>query len=238
MKHSMQRTLWALAAGGAMLWASAGVYAAGNWETMRQGSGRDDVNTWVRSVEGKSVKEFRGVVEVRATAWAALALLADTRNLGNWVFQGQFSEHPEGTPQDQAYLRFKGIWPSSDRDVSIRTTVTQQPDSSIVVDSRHVDNYPPQDGYVRMPYFHNVFRLTPLKGGWTKIEFDTLVDLGGMVPSWLANAVSTKAPLVTLQNMQQQLKKPQYQIKSGTELPQHYHRGAPFVLPAEHLKAE
>ncbi len=210
--------------------------AADTWETMRQAQGRDDVSTWVRPVEGMAVKAFRGVTELKANAWTVLALLADTPNLASWVFQGQRSEHPDGLPPEQAHLRFKGVWPASDRDVLIRTAVSQQPSGVIVVESRQVEGLPPSDCCVRIPFLRNVFRLTPLKGGWTRVEFETQIDLGGQVPAWLANLVSTKAPLVTLQNMHQQVKKAAYQGKTATDLPSFYHRGALFVLPEDHLK--
>lgn len=214
---------------------AAAAHAADDWNAMRQASGREDVSTWTRPVEGMAVKEFRGLTEVHANAWTVLAVLADTPNLANWVFQGDSSEHPASLPPDQARLRFKGIWPASDRDVVIRTVLSQQANALIVVDSSQVDGQPKQDCCVRIPFLHNVFRLTPLKGGWTRVEFDTLIDLGGMVPAWLANIVSTKAPLVTLQNLQQQVKKPAYQGKSADDLPTYYHHGATFVMPEDHL---
>jgi len=210
---------------------------ADDWDSLRQAQGREDVSTWVRPVEGMAVKAFRGVTEVRANAWSVLALLADTPNLANWVFQGKASEHPASQPPDQAWLRFKGVWPASDRDVTIRTNVSQQADAVIVVDSRQVDAQAAQACCVRITVLHNVFRLTPLRGGWTRVEFETLIDLGGLVPAWIANLVSTKAPLETLQAMQQQLKKAAYQGKSASDLPTFYHHGGSFVLPAEHLKA-
>ncbi len=210
---------------------------AEDWDSLRQAQGREDVSTWVRPVEGMAVKAFRGVTEVHANAWSVLALLADTPNLANWVFQGKTSEHPADQPPDQAWLRFKGVWPASDRDVTIRTTVSQQADAVIVVDSRQVDAQPAQACCVRITVLHNVFRLTPLRAGWTRVEFETLIDLGGLVPAWIANLVSTKAPLATLQAMQQQLKKAAYQGKSASDLPTFYHHGGTFVLPAEHLKA-
>jgi hypothetical protein len=210
---------------------------ADDWDSLRQAQGREDVSTWVRPVEGMAVKAFRGVTEVHANAWSVLALLADTPNLANWVFQGKASEHPASQPPDQAWLRFKGVWPASDRDVTIRTNVSQQADAVIVVDSRQVDAQAAQACCVRITVLHNVFRLTPLRGGWTRVEFETLIDLGGLVPAWIANLVSTKAPLETLQAMQQQLKKAAYQGKSASDLPTFYHHGGSFVLPAEHLKA-
>ncbi len=229
---------WAMAACTALVWATAqAAPQAPEWDSLRQAQGRDDVSTWVRPVEGMAVKAFRGVTEVHANAWSVLALLADTPNLSNWVFQGKASEHPASLPPDQAWLRFKGVWPASDRDVTIRTTVSQQPDAVIVVDSQQVNSQPVQDCCVRIPMLHNVFRLTPLRGGWTRVTFETQIDLGGMVPTWLANMVSTQAPLDTLQAMQRQLKKPAYQGKSANDLPTFYHHGSTFVLPEEHLQA-
>lgn len=211
-------------------------YANQDWEVARQGQGREDVSTWVRSVDGMAVKAFKGVTEVHQNTLTLLALLADIPGLRNWVYQCQSSVQPDKYSADHTYARFKGIWPASDRDVLFRSTVTQQADGSVVVDSQQVEGYPPQEGFVRMPYLHNTFRLVPLKGQWTRVEFETQVDLGGLVPTWLANAVSTKAPLVTLEGLKAQVGQARYQIKSVQELPVHYHKGKPVDLPAWHLQ--
>lgn len=230
------RPAWAVAA--AVMLASSSSWAEPRaWEPMNQAQGREAVNTWSRPVDGMTVKAFRGVTEVPYNVLSVLALLADTKALPNWVFQMQSAETPAGQSPDRVYARFKGIWPASDRDVLFRTSVTQGKDGVVLVESHQQDGMPAQDGYVRMPYLNNVFRLTPLDGGWTRVEFETTIDLGGLVPGWLANAVSTRAPLVTLQGMHQQLKKPAYQIKSPAELPGHYGRGF-LVLPERHLKAQ
>jgi len=210
--------------------------AAYDWELVQQGQGREDINTWVRSVDGMAVKAFKGTTEVHQTTLTVLALLADIPGLSNWVFHCQSSVQPDKYSADHTYARFKGIWPASDRDVLFRSTVTQQADGSVLVDSQQVEGYPPQDGFVRMPYLHNTFRLVPLKGSWTRVEFETQIDLGGLVPTWLANAVSTKAPLVTLQGLKRQVGQPRYQIKSADELPAHYHKGKPIELPQWHLQ--
>ncbi len=152
------------------------------------------------------------------------------------MYHCQSSIQPDKYSADHTYARFKGIWPASDRDVLFRSTVTQQADGSVLVDSLQVEGYPAQDGFVRMPYLHNTFRLVPLKGQWTRVEFETQVDLGGLVPTWLANAVSTKAPLVTLEGLKAQVGQARYQIKSVQELPTHYHTGKLIDLPASHLQ--
>ena len=221
---------------GAMVLACIGTTAsASDWEPMVQGQAREDIRTWVRDTEGMAVKAFRGVTEVHQPVLTVLALLADIPNLSAWVYQCQSSVQPSGWQADHTYARFKGIWPASDRDVLFQSTVTQQPDGTVVVASRQVVGYPAQDGFVRMPLLHNTFRLTPLKARWTRVEFETQVDLGGMVPTWLANMVSTKAPLVTLSGLRQQVNKPAYQIQDASELPTHYNKGQTVTLPAWHL---
>lgn len=211
-------------------------HAGNDWEPVRQGQGREDISTWVRSVDGMAVKAFKGVTEVHQSTLTVLALLADIPGLSNWVYHCQSSIQPDKYSADHTYARFKGIWPASDRDVLFRSTVTQQADGSVLVDSLQVEGYPPQDGFVRMPYLHNTFRLVPLKGQWTRVEFETQVDLGGLVPAWLANAVSTKAPLVTLEGLKAQVGQARYQIKSVQDLPAYYHKGKLIDLPAWHLQ--
>lgn len=213
-------------------------HAVSDWEPVHRDEAREGVNTWVRSVDGMAVKAFRGVTEVHQTTLTVLAVLADIPGLSNWVFHCQSSTQPEQYTADHTYARFKGIWPASDRDVLFRSTVMQQADGSVLVDSQQVAGYPLQDGFVRMPYLHNTFRLIPLKGQWTRVEFETQVDLGGLVPAWLANAVSTKAPLVTLEGLKKQVNLPRYQIKSVHELPAHYHKGKVIDLPASHLQPD
>lgn len=212
--------------------------AANAWEPMRTGQGREDVSTWVRTVEGMSVKAFKGQAEVHHTVPVVLAVLADIKGLPNWIYQCQHAEQLAGLSGDHTYARFRGIWPASDRDVLMRTTISQQDDGSVLVESRQASGHPEQDGFVRMPYLNNSFRLVPLKGGWTRLTFETQVDLGGMVPAWIANMVATKAPLVTIEGMQKQMKLPRYQIKSIDELPTYYLKGQPLVLPEQHLKVD
>jgi len=232
--------LWALLCQWALVLSMSVAQAApAAWEPVRKGEGREGVSTWVRPVPGLSLKAFRGVTEVPYTALAVLALIADIPNLDDWIYQCRSARQLDGLPPEQTYTRFKGIWPASDRDVLIETHVSQLDDGSILVDSVNVDGHPLDKDYVRIPGLHNSFKLTPLPGRWTRVEFDTQVDIGGMVPTWLANLVATDAPLRTLEGMHHELEdKDGYpKVKSVNDLPAYYLRGKPLVLPDVHLQA-
>lgn len=211
--------------------------ASTDWEsTGESGQGREAVKTWARSVDGMAVKAFKGVTEVHHTVPEVLSLLSDTANLPNWVFNVRQSMHLVGQPVAHLYLQFKGIWPASDRDVLVRRQASQLPSGVVLVETREVEGYPEQDGYVRMRLLRNTFKLTPLPGQWTRIEFETQIDVGGLIPAWIANIVSTKAPRVTLEGLHKQIQLPKYQGKTASDLPKGISKeGAVLKLPPEHL---
>jgi len=209
---------------------------ASEWQPMERAEARDGIRTWSRAVPGLAVKQFRGETEVPHSVLAVLALLADVPGMKHWVFQCDGAMQPTGLPPDRMYLTFKGLWPASPRDVLLRTRITQTADSVVHVVTQATEGMPVSDKHVRMPMLNNAFKLTPLPGEWTRIEFQTQVDLGGQVPTWLANLVSTRAPLVTLQGIHARLPQPAYQIRTTEPLPMHFYDGPKPFLPPGHLK--
>lgn len=208
-----------------LLMLSLNAAANDGWESIRQADERGEVSTWVRPVEGNPIKAFRGQVEVPYPMLTALAVLSDIPNFPAWVFQCHAAEMREAWGKEHARIMIKGIWPVSDRDVIVHSRLEQDPATlAITVYSRATDQVlPPQDGYVRLPALDNIFRLEPLPDGWTRITFQTFVDPGGSIPAWLANFVSTRAPLTTLRGMKEQMENEKYHIRSMEELP--------FTLP-------
>ncbi|MFZ4550501.1 MAG: START domain-containing protein [Aquabacterium sp.] len=222
--------------GALCLWAltTAPAQAAGEWQNIQSGANRRDaVQAWVREVDGSPVKEFRGQTEAHYSVLSTLALITDPRQMCAWIFQCASATQPSDRPADHVYLRFKGAWPTADRDLLARARIRQDSDGSIVVDSREVSDYPVQAGVIRIPHLRNQFRLTPLKGGWTRIEFRTRVDLGGQVPAWLANFVSTQAPIATLEAIHRQLAKQPQSERSLAGLPAYL--GSEVTIPPWHI---
>jgi hypothetical protein len=212
--------------------------APGGWRLMSQGEGREGVTTWSRRVDGLAVKAFRGSTDMHQTVPVILAVLADLPKLPLWIYQCQLARQLPGLPLNHTYVQFKGMWPAAERDVLMHSTVSQQDDGSILLESRQADGYALQDGFVRVPYLHNSFRLMPLKGGWTRLTFETQVDPGGLLPAWLINLVATQAPVITIDGLRRQARLPAYQIKSLDSLPTHYLKGRMLVIPPEHLQGD
>ncbi|MDF1821104.1 MAG: SRPBCC family protein [Alcanivoracaceae bacterium] len=208
------------------------------WDLVQEAESRNDVTTWTRKVEGFTLKAFKGQTEVPYSMLTVLAVIADVERFPDWVFQCEAARLLPEVGDNVAYVRIKGIWPVSDRDVATETVVTQDPETlSIELSTTAGDNlYPVQDDAVRIPALQNTFTLEPLDDGWTRITFDTFVDPGGYIPGWLANLVAVRAPRDSLNDMYTLMQEPTYHVTESNQLPDYFPQWQTLEYP-NRLKA-
>ena len=193
---------------------------AADWELNHEGTQRGDVTTYVRDVSGSPVKAFKGVVELNASLTSVLAALKAVDTFPEWIFQNKEAERLSIREKERIYMRFNGIWPVQDRDVVLLNSMSQKASGEIHLQSKNDEGVrESQEGVVRIPALDNHFLLMPLEDGWVRVTFETFVDPGGVVPVWLANLVSNKAPLVTLEGLKEQLQKPRFANATREDLP-------------------
>ena len=194
---------------------------AADWELNHEGSQRGAVTTYVREVSDSPVKAFKGVVELQTSATSVLAVITAVDTFEEWIFQSQGADRLSIKEKERIHMRFNGIWPVADRDVVLVNTLTQKADGEILLHSENAEGFKDkQQGFVRIPALDNQFVITPLADGWVRVKFETFVDPGGNVPVWLANLVSTRAPLVTLEGLKEQLQKPRFARATREDLPE------------------
>lgn len=195
---------------------TAPAYAQEEWDLVRSAKQRDDVMTWVRPVPGNALKAFKGQVEVPHSLLTVFAVLGDIERFPEWVYQCDQARQLSELGHDISYVHIAGIWPVDDRDVVTRTQITQSPDTLAIKVATVAANglMPLEKNTVRMPTLENSFIMEPLADGWTRITFETFVDPGGFIPSWLANVVAVRAPRDTLEGMYRLMDDAKYQINS------------------------
>lgn len=168
------------------------------WEVTSTGDEIGDVSTWRREVPGADVKQFRGEIIIEQPVLAVLLTIDTPEDLHKWVY---FCRASAAVPPDYSYMEYKGVWPVASRYVTVKSKSWIENDV-IYISTRNIDDAGPEhDNMVKLREFHNLFEITPLGEKLTKIRFTTFVDLAGRLPSWLANAVSSRAPYVTLSGM-------------------------------------
>ncbi|EKF75862.1 hypothetical protein A11A3_00170 [Alcanivorax hongdengensis A-11-3] len=198
----------------------AGPLWAADWEVNHQGNSPAEVTTYVRDVADSPVKAFRGQVQVAASMTSVLAVITAVDTFPQWVFQSKDARRIAVQGQEKLYMQFNGIWPVSDRDVVLGNTLSQDDQGVITLHSVNLSGVADKrSGYVRIPKLDNRFVLKPVSDGQVQVTFETYVDPGGRVPAWLANLVSTRAPLETLEGLQAQLKKPRFTDVQRGDLP-------------------
>lgn len=203
------------------LHATSAAIATEDWELVRHAKHRGDVSTWVRPLPGNSLKAFKGQIEVPFNMLTVIAIIGDVGRFPEWVYQCDYARLMPEFDYNISYIHIAGIWPVDDRDVVVRTSISQNPETLTIYVHTLADNglYPEQKNTVRLPALDNTFSMKPLSDGWTRVTFETFADPGGFIPAWLANMVAIRAPRDTLKGMRRLMSENKYQLSHPSELP-------------------
>ncbi|HEX6591948.1 MAG TPA: START domain-containing protein [Moraxellaceae bacterium] len=188
---------------------AAGRVAAADWQVAQHENG---LTIYTRSVEGQDLKDFRGIVRVKAPLQRVLQALVDVEAMPSWFFNMTEARllDSNGPAQSHIYFVIKGMWPVSDRDGVLRLQIRQDERTlAVTLDGRAApEHYPPMRTRVRIPRLQAGWTVTPVAPDETEIRLDGQADPGGSIPVWMANMVVVELPEVTLKNLRQQLEDP------------------------------
>ncbi|MDE5179501.1 START domain-containing protein [Vibrio fluvialis] len=164
-------------------------------------------------------KHRDGLVEIRAqmfvnTTYAAfMTLLEDSSNVPNWIDNVDSSRVLKQISDNEniVYTRFAAPWPARDRDMVTYSQFKQFAGALVLTIKDASDQYPEQEGFVRIKAVKATWTLEKLTNGMTHIDYTAFADPGGMLPNWLANKLSVSSAFNTFEGLRVQL--PDYQNK-------------------------
>ncbi|ELS8948387.1 START domain-containing protein [Vibrio fluvialis] len=164
-------------------------------------------------------KHRDGLVEIRAqmfvnTTYAAfMTLLEDSNNVPNWIDNVDSSRVLKQISDNEniVYTRFAAPWPARDRDMVTYSQFKQFAGALVLTIEDASDQYPEQEGFVRIKAVKATWTLEKLTNGMTHIDYTAFADPGGMLPNWLANKLSVSSAFNTFEALREQL--PKYQGK-------------------------
>ncbi|MBL4279318.1 START domain-containing protein [Vibrio fluvialis] len=164
-------------------------------------------------------KHRDGLVEIRAqmfvnTTYAAfMTLLEDSSNVPNWIDNVDSSRVLKQISDNEniVYTRFAAPWPARDRDMVTYSQFKQFAGALVLTIEDASDQYPEQEGFVRIKAVKATWTLEKLTNGMTHIDYTAFADPGGMLPNWLANKLSVSSAFNTFEALREQL--PKYQGK-------------------------
>lgn len=179
-----------------------------NWEKEFT---KDGITVYTKTNEGSNFKAFKGEILLESNINDLVSIILDVEKYANWcyrtssvrllkteenkIFYYYVSEAPLVIKDREAYLCSELIVDEKNN----TTTITMN-----VVNSTE----PVPNGFVRMPYSKGYWKFTSINKNKTFVTFQMHAEPGGMIPSWLANLVSTESPWVTLNNLRSITTKP------------------------------
>lgn len=189
----------------------------GEWRRIAVASDRQFQIYQRERVDG--LGEFKGVMRVRSSLSAFVAALRDTDRMSEWLYRSRLVRRvAQISPTESlTYSVTRMDWPMKDRDVVLRSVLSQDPVTlAVTVESRAEEGLmPPANGLVRMPRADSVWRFAPVGDGIVEVEFtghgDPGGSLGGAAGQWLVDLALWEAPLETLKGLRRIIVEPRYQ---------------------------
>ncbi|WP_373079116.1 START domain-containing protein [Zhongshania sp.] len=173
----------------------------GGWESIRVENG---IEVFSRPVKGVDYRELRGVTELQAPVSEILSFMKDISAIPKINPLIQKVYRLQGTSDATLiYMLMKMPWPVSDRDVIINRSFSEDKKLNSVVIREYAT-----DGLVAVK--PGVVRVTSMEQSWSlhaidecrvTIDFRSLADPAGAIPTSIVNRLSRDAPFTTLKNL-------------------------------------
>lgn len=181
------------------------------WEFIKS---NDGIEVYSRKSDDSPVKEIKVQKVMETTLSSLVALMKDVENHKNWTYANKkakiLEKHSEFSWIFYGYS--DAPWPVQDRDMVIHATLKQDSVTKVIKNEGECtpDYIPENEDVVRIPACHSLWTLAPLEDGKVLVSLEIQIDLGGSIPNWLINLVSSKGPYLTIKNMEDEVKKSPY----------------------------
>ncbi len=175
---------------------------AGEWELVYAG---ENLSVLRRDYAGSELDEIKGIVRIKASLNAVMALLKDADFNRNWVYRSGGARVLQDSGHTQAYVYgvVDAPLPMSDRDTVVRFDYQQDPVTrEITINITNFPDFvPTETGLIRVPTFGGFWKMKPQKDGWVEVIYQVYGDPGGWIPVWVANRAALVSVQETLRNM-------------------------------------
>lgn len=169
------------------------VQAQDKWELRRNENGI----TIYSQRKGKIVS-LHLLTEFNCTPAALESEIKNINNYTSWVYGNKRSGIIKKVDDDNIiyFTEAHLPWPIQDRDLvlelNVKPATATNPLTFTVKSISGV--LPPKDHFIRVPYSLAIWRITPLPGNRTKVDYTFSIDPGGSIPGWLVNMTIAKGP--------------------------------------------
>lgn len=195
-----------------IFFAFSNLFSQDDWQLAKE---KDGISVYTRKTEIIDFKEFKGITYLDNSVSSFLAVITDVDNLTNWVYSVVEAKMLKNSADTLLiyYAESKVPWPFDNRDAVYRERVNWDSAKKILIIT--IDCLPkyiePNEDIVRIPFGQGSWIVEETGKEKIKVTFQMLVDPGGTIPAWLANAFVVDSPFETLKGLKATIGKKKYQ---------------------------
>ena len=187
------------------------IYSQNTWKQIANSKG---VVVYSREQANSNYNEIMAITTMNTTVSALVALLMDIESYPDWVYSCEESKLvKKHTENEYSYYTLSDSpWPVQDRDCVVRTKIIKSPFSNTVYTESKCEGgrVAKKDNIVRITVMNASWKFAPIKNNKVKITYQIKIEPGGNIPSWLINELAELAPINSLSNMREMVKKDKY----------------------------
>ncbi len=180
---------------------------SGSWQLAKE---KDAIKVFTRPSALGSLKDSKGVMQIKASVDDVIQLLSKFDNYTKWMYKCSESKLLKRVSETEYYVYTvtDAPWPVSDRDLISKVNAEKKADGTVSLKLTGVKDYiPEKSGKVRVPRFNGLWQASPKSNGMVEVTYQLESDPGGSLPDWVANATATDIPYFTLFEMKKLLEK-------------------------------
>ena len=187
-----------------LAFALSGSAVAQSWDFIKE---KDGIKIFTRRDPRKSLKSYKGVTDVKASAEMVFAMIENVNNTDWWdknlnQIKVLFYEKYK---RAQYYLVYELPWPVTDRDLCVDVIVTADPGTgAYTITAVPLQGVIPEHaGINRIKEYRQTWTVTPVGKDLSHVELEGYVDPAGSIPDWLSNMLIVDSPLKVMGGVRQ-----------------------------------
>ncbi|HEY8734323.1 MAG TPA: START domain-containing protein [Puia sp.] len=170
---------------------------------------KDGIKISTRESNRSRFNDIKVEMDLTGNIYQLAVILKDVNRYTEWCYGTKKSMLVKITTSDNLiyYSEISAPWPASNRDLyaNLKVNIDSVVHVLKVVSVGEKDYRPVKGGLVRIPYSTGVWNISTVSGNTIHVVYVLQVDPGGSVPAWILNLFSTKAPLVTFENLKNKM---------------------------------
>lgn len=181
------------------------------WELKKE---KNNIKVYFRDSETSRVKEMRMKFDLDSNLSPIVAVLNDVDAFDQWVYRLSKTKLAKRvSPTDIYYYNEMNFpWPLDNRDLIVRSTITQDKATKKVI-SHGISDYDfwdEKEDIVRIKILEVKWIFTPKKGGGVSVDYFLKSDPAGNLPAWLINLALDQGTIESIIELRKMLKKDKY----------------------------